>query len=168
MRIRGLLIAVVVLAALAGGVYWSNKVKKAEEGKPAADAPPKVLSIPQDQFQQIEIHKGGADALTLRKDDSGKWQMVSPKQLPVDQDAAGGLYPHATGAEVKEGIPVELAHGGPVGALDVVGVDLELGLGRDVGVAGEEQVAVGLVGVRLLRLLADVDLPPEDAPGRAV
>ena len=41
MRIRGLLIAVVVLAALAGGVYWSNKVKKAEEGKPAADAPPK-------------------------------------------------------------------------------------------------------------------------------
>src|SRR5512134_869909 len=91
MRIRGLLIAVVVLAALAGGVYWSNKVKKAEEGKPSPDAPPKVLSIPQDQFQQIEIHKGGADALTLRKDDAGKWRMVSPKQLPVDQDAASGL-----------------------------------------------------------------------------
>jgi len=91
MRIRGLLIAVVVLAALAGGVYWSNKVKKAEEGKPSPDAPPKVLSIPQDQFQQIEIHKGGADALTLRKDDAGKWQMVSPKQLPVDQDAASSL-----------------------------------------------------------------------------
>ena len=33
MRIRGLLVALAVLAVLGGGIYWSNKVKQAEEGK---------------------------------------------------------------------------------------------------------------------------------------
>ena len=37
MKFRGLLAAVVVLAALAGAAYWSNKKEKAEAGKPAAD-----------------------------------------------------------------------------------------------------------------------------------
>lgn len=90
-RVRGLLIAVIVLAALAGGVYWSNRTKKEAENKPSPDATPKVLSIPQDQFQQIEIAKTGTETLVLKKNSSGNWEMVTPKQWPVDQDAAAGL-----------------------------------------------------------------------------
>jgi hypothetical protein len=91
MRVRGLLIALVVLAALGGGIYWSNKVKKAQEGKPAPDAPPQILTIPEDQFRRLEIRKTGMEPLVLQKADSGKWEMLSPPKWPVDQDAAGGI-----------------------------------------------------------------------------
>ncbi len=91
MKFRGLLIAMLVLAALGGGVFWSNKIKKAEEGKPAADAPPQILSIPEAQFQKIDIRKTGGDSLVLQKSNSGAWEMLSPPQFPVDQDAANGV-----------------------------------------------------------------------------
>lgn len=91
MRIRGLLIAVAVLAALAGGVWWSQKAKKAEEGKPLPDAPPKILTIPEDQIRQIEIRKPGTEATIVRKNDQGKWEMTAPAPLPVDQDAMSSM-----------------------------------------------------------------------------
>jgi hypothetical protein len=86
-----LLVALVVLAALGGAVWWSNKAKKAEEGKPSPDAPPKMLSIPSDQIRQIEIHKAGGEPTVLKKGDSGKWEMTAPQPLPVDQDGVTSL-----------------------------------------------------------------------------
>jgi hypothetical protein len=91
MRVRGLLIALVVLAALGGGIYWSNKVKKAQEGKPAPDAPPQILTIPEDQFKRLEIRRTGSEPVVLQRADSGRWEMLSPPKWPVDQDAAGGI-----------------------------------------------------------------------------
>ena len=57
MRIRGLLAALVVLAALGGAVYWSNKTKDAAANKPDPNAPPKILTVPEDQFRQIELDR---------------------------------------------------------------------------------------------------------------
>jgi len=91
MRLRGLLAAVVVLAALSVAVYWSNKAQKAEEKKAAVDTSPKVLSVPEDQFQQIELHKTGSDDIVLKKGQDGKWIMFAPKTWPLDQDAVSGL-----------------------------------------------------------------------------
>ena len=91
MQFRGLLVALVVLAALGGGVYWSDKVKKAQEGKPAADAPPQILTIPEDQFQRLELRKAGSEPLLLQKNGSGKWEMLSAPKWPVDQESAGGV-----------------------------------------------------------------------------
>ncbi|HSW48877.1 MAG TPA: DUF4340 domain-containing protein [Bryobacteraceae bacterium] len=91
MRIRGLLIALVVLAALGGGIYWSDKVKKAQEGKPSPDAPPQILTVAEDQFKRLEIRRSGAEPVVLEKADSGKWEMLSAPKWPVDQDAAGGI-----------------------------------------------------------------------------
>jgi hypothetical protein len=91
MRLRGLSIAVVVLLALGGAVYWSNKAKKAEEGKPAAGAPPQVLTIPSAEIQQVEIRRAGAEPVVIRRQDAGPWSMTSPPQWPVDQDAAGAI-----------------------------------------------------------------------------
>jgi len=92
MRMRGLLIAAVVLAALAGGLWWSNKNEeaKAKNPAPAPDAPPKLLSVPEDQFQKIDIRKAGGEALTLDKK-SGKWEITAPKPLPADGNAMNSM-----------------------------------------------------------------------------
>ncbi|MGA2589012.1 MAG: hypothetical protein ABSH32_03780, partial [Bryobacteraceae bacterium] len=60
MKFRGLLAAVVVLAALGGVLYWSNRKQKAEAAKPATDATAKILTMPEDQIKQITIKKTGA------------------------------------------------------------------------------------------------------------
>jgi hypothetical protein len=92
MRVRGMLVAVVVLAALGGAVWYSNKVKKDEESKPAADATTKVLSIPDDQFRQIEIKKRDGEPTVLKRDSaSSKWQIVAPKPLSADAEAVNSL-----------------------------------------------------------------------------
>src|SRR5579864_8160658 len=90
MKFRGLLAAVVVLAALGGAAWWSERKEKAEAGKPSADAPPKILSIPEDQFKQIQLVKKASDTTTLSKAD-GKWQIVQPKPLAADQDSVTSL-----------------------------------------------------------------------------
>ena len=46
---------------------------------------------------------------------------------------------------------IEPAHGGAMCALDIVREDLELRLGVHPAVVRQEQIAVGLLGVRLLR-----------------
>ena len=53
-------------------------------------------------------------------------------------------------------------------ALDVVGEDLELRLGVDGRVVGQQQRLVRLLGVGLLGVLADEDLAVEDAVALAV
>ena len=90
MKFRGLLAAVVVLAALGGAAWWSEKKEKADAGKPPADAPPKILTIPEDQFKQIRLAKKAGDTTELTKAD-GKWQIVQPKPLAADQDSVTSL-----------------------------------------------------------------------------
>lgn len=88
---RGLLVGVVLLAALTGGVYWSNKSQEKEQAKPPADAPPKLVSATDDQVQQITLQKKGAGALVLKRDNSNKWTMISPPAFPVDQTEATSI-----------------------------------------------------------------------------
>ncbi len=90
MKFRGLLAAVVVLAALGGAAWWSEKKQKVDAAKPSADAPPKILSIPEDQFKQIDLVKKAGDTKQLTKAD-GKWQIVQPKPLAADQDSVKSL-----------------------------------------------------------------------------
>src|ERR1043166_9453553 len=91
MKFRGLLAAVVVLAALGGLAYWSEKKKKADEGKPAADAPPKILTIPEDQFQSIRLQKKGGDTTVVTRSGAAKWDITQPKPLAADADSASSL-----------------------------------------------------------------------------
>jgi hypothetical protein len=90
MKFRGLLVAALALAALGGGVYWSEKKKKADEGKPAADAPPKILTIADADFKDIRIAKAGVATAVSRGTD-GKWKITEPKPLAADQDAVNSL-----------------------------------------------------------------------------
>jgi len=86
MKPKGLLIGVALLAVLGGLIWWSNKKQAA---KPT-DTTVKILSIPEDQFQQIRIKKLTNEAIELRRSD-GKWAMTSPKPLAADQDAVASM-----------------------------------------------------------------------------
>jgi Domain of unknown function (DUF4340) len=94
MRFRGLLVAVVLLAGLAVGLYFSNKDKAAEAAKPPADAPPKILALAEADVTKIDLKKKGADETVLEKA-NGKWQITAPKPYAADQDTANQLVTSA-------------------------------------------------------------------------
>src|SRR5664279_1754902 len=90
MKPKGLLIAVVLLAVLGGLTWWSNKSQADKAKAPAADAPPKLLTIPDDQFVELNIKKVTGETLALKRE-NGKWRMTAPQPLAADQDAAGAM-----------------------------------------------------------------------------
>lgn len=90
MKPKGLLIAAVLLAVLGGAVWYSNKKEAAASGKKAADTTTKILTIPDDQFQQIQIKKVTGEVETLVRE-NGKWRLTEPKPLPADQDAVSSM-----------------------------------------------------------------------------
>ena len=78
-----------------------------------------------------------------------------------------GFYQHpprllsadAAGSQVKKRRLVEIADRGPMAAFDVVGKDLELGLGVDRRAGAQHQVAAELVRIDLLSAGTDRDPP---------
>ena len=90
MRFRGLLVAVVLLAALGVGLYFSNKEKAAEAAKPPSDAPPKILALTEGDVTKIALKKKGGDETVVEKAHD-KWQLTSPKPYPADITAVSQL-----------------------------------------------------------------------------
>ncbi|MGH9500897.1 MAG: DUF4340 domain-containing protein [Terriglobales bacterium] len=91
MKIRGFMVAVVVLAGLTGALYWSNHQKPAETAEASADAAPKILSLKQDDISKIDLKRKGADDLVLARDGSGKWRITAPQTLSVDQSTVSPM-----------------------------------------------------------------------------
>jgi len=87
---KGLLAAVIVLLALSGGVYWSNKHKADEDKKPLPDAAPKIVTIPEDQFKEVKLAKKDQSPLVLSRA-TGTWEITAPKTMTADQDAVTPL-----------------------------------------------------------------------------
>jgi hypothetical protein len=88
MKGSGLLVAAIVLAALSGVLYWSNHKKATEpDVKVSADAPPKILSVPEADISTIDIKRKGEDDLTLSKNSAGKWEITAPKPFRADQSS---------------------------------------------------------------------------------
>ncbi len=77
MKPKGLLIAVVLLAVLGGLTWWSNKTQ-IDKSKTPADTATKLLTIPDDQFQEIKIKKVTDEVLGLKRE-NGKWRVTAPK-----------------------------------------------------------------------------------------
>jgi hypothetical protein len=155
MKPTGLLVAVAVLAVLGGAVWWSNK-KQASAAKASTDTSIKLLTIPDDQFQEIRIQKTGADAEDLKHQD-GKWQLTAPKALPADQDTAVSLVTTLSNLSADAVIEPKATDLAPYGlakpALDVqvirkdgktseilVGDDTPTGSGAYAKVAGDPRV----------------------------
>src|SRR5438046_1630466 len=90
MKIRGLTIATVVLAALAGTLYWSNRHKPDETTQASADTPPKILTLKEGDITKVDLKKKTED-IVLAKDSGGKWQITSPQTLSADQSAVSSM-----------------------------------------------------------------------------
>jgi len=91
MKIRGLTIATVVLAALAGTLYWSNRHKPEETTQASADTPPKILTLKEGDITKVDLKKKTGDSIVLAKDSGGKWQITSPQTLGADQSSVSSM-----------------------------------------------------------------------------
>src|SRR5580700_3949250 len=94
MKPKGLLIAVALLAVLGGLIWWSNK-KQLAASKAPSTTETKILTIPEDQVQEIKIQHANGDIVDLRRD-SGKWRIVQPKNLAADPDTSSSLVSSLT------------------------------------------------------------------------
>ena len=90
MKPKGLLIAVVLLAVFGGLSVWVYKHPASTDTKSADGSNTKLLTIPDDQFQEIKVAKLTGETIDLKKE-NGKWRMTAPKDLPADQDAAASM-----------------------------------------------------------------------------
>jgi len=95
MKSPGLLIAALILAALSGVLYWSNRHKpnSVDEGnvKPKEGESPKILAFRHDDIIELAIRHKDQAQIGLSRNNSGAWQIISPKPLPADQDAISSL-----------------------------------------------------------------------------
>lgn len=96
MQVRGLLMGALLLVLLGGGVWWSQRAEKEKEGKPTADAPPKLVNIKDEDVQRVEVQHKDGPTIILAREKSG-WQIIQPQPLRADQEAASGVVSSFTG-----------------------------------------------------------------------
>jgi len=90
MKVRGPLIATVVLAGLVGALYWSNHHKPAENAEAAATTSPTILSVQPADISKVEVKDKGSEAVALARS-GDTWQITAPQPLPADQDSVNSL-----------------------------------------------------------------------------
>src|SRR6202050_3725229 len=138
MKPKGLLIAVGLLAVLGGLIWWSNK-KQSAASKAPSTTETKILTIPEDQVQEIKIQHANGDIVDLRRD-SGKWRIVQPKNLAADPDTSSSLVSSLTSVTADKTIEDKATDISPYGlnhpTLDVTvtkkdGTTSELLIGDD-------------------------------------
>ena len=93
MKMRQLLIATVVLAALAATLYWSNHRKPASDSVSASPstANAKVISLTQDDITKLEVKKKDGDDVVLNRAGASNWKITSPKPLVADQESVSTI-----------------------------------------------------------------------------
>lgn len=84
MKLRGLIVATVVLLALVGALYWSEHRKPSEDASAKSSDAPQILKLDQGSITKLEIKKKGADPIALSKD-SDSWKITAPKVYGADQ-----------------------------------------------------------------------------------
>jgi hypothetical protein len=107
---KGLLVATVLLAALAGGVWLSNRSEAEKEKKPKPDTAPKLLAIPEDQIAQLSLKRRDGEEVVLKKNAQNKWEMLQPKPYRVDADAASGVANALTSLNADEVVEEKAAN----------------------------------------------------------
>lgn len=93
MKLRDLSIAIGVLAALLGVLYWSNyrKAKEEASNKSSPDASLKILTLDSANITVLQIHRKDQPAMDLSRNQSGVWQITAPKPLAADQDSVSSV-----------------------------------------------------------------------------
>jgi hypothetical protein len=90
MKFKGLLIASILLLALTAVIWWSNKKAASPEKKPADNTTTRLLSVPEEQIQSLEIKKRAGESIQLVRSGSS-WQIAGPEPLRADPDTVSGI-----------------------------------------------------------------------------
>jgi Domain of unknown function (DUF4340) len=91
MKLGRLLIAAVVLAALVGALYWSNRKQASSSTvKASVDTTPKILSLDESHITGLTIKRPGQPDLELQKA-NGNWNIIAPKPLGADEEAVSNV-----------------------------------------------------------------------------
>ncbi len=92
MKGRGLLVAAIVLAALTGALYWSNRHKSVETSADSTpESSPKILTLQPADVTGLSIRKKSGESIVLARNDAGQWQITAPQMLAADQDAVSNV-----------------------------------------------------------------------------
>jgi hypothetical protein len=92
MKMRELIVATVVLAALAGALYWSNHRKPASDSVSASSsASTKVIALTQDDITKLDVKKKGSDDVVLVRNAPSNWKITAPQPLVADQESVSSL-----------------------------------------------------------------------------
>ena len=102
MKFRGILVGAVLVAALGGGIYYSNQYA-AQKDKESAQDKPKVLAVPEADIARIEIRKRGDDPVVVKRNASNGWDLTAPVQLRADTEIANQIA-QAIGSLTQESI----------------------------------------------------------------
>jgi Domain of unknown function (DUF4340) len=140
-----LIIAVIVLAALAGFLYWSQHRKPPVESAVPSNATTVILQIDPTAATQLVIKQKGSDPVTLRKAE-GKWQITEPKPYRADQAAVFGLLSTVSALSADRVVEEKAADRKQYG-LEEPAVEVDAGahqlvLGDDTPAGGDVYAAV--------------------------
>ena len=90
MKSKGLLTASFLLLVLSGVIWWSNKKAVTPDKAPVETTTVKLLNLPEDQIQDIEIKKRTGETIQLKRNDS-KWLIAGAEPLRADPDAVSSM-----------------------------------------------------------------------------
>src|SRR5438445_5959529 len=90
MRAKGLLTATFLLLVLSGVIWWSNKKAATADKTPVETTAVKLVNLPEDQIQNIEIKKRTGETVKLQRNDS-KWLIAGAEPLRADADAVSSM-----------------------------------------------------------------------------
>jgi hypothetical protein len=88
---RGLLFGIFGLTFLAVGVYWSEKAREADAGKPDPNAAPKLVSMAAPEIQQVTIARKDSEPAVIERLGPNQWQVTQPTKMRADLDVAAQL-----------------------------------------------------------------------------
>lgn len=87
MQSRGLLLAVVALAALSGAIWWSNQRADDDKKNPKEAGKTRLVRMLEADVVDIQIQRKNEPALVLHKDlKANRWEMVSEPKFRLDQE----------------------------------------------------------------------------------
>jgi hypothetical protein len=139
-----LLIALLVLGALAGAVWYSER-HPPELKSETTTKTDKIISTTEDQVQKIEIaHLAGGDTIDLGRGDDGKWRITAPKQYRADESTVSTMVTNLATLNADQLVNPKNTDWKPYG-LDPgkLGVTLSLKNGKQVKLTLGDDVPAG-------------------------
>lgn len=113
MKANPLLVAVFVLAALAGASYYTMKNPPADE-----DAKPQLVHVEEDQIVEVTVHKAGQDPITVVRGEDDKWKFGGGLDIPADDSSIGLMITNLASMDADRVVEDEVPDWTPYALVD--------------------------------------------------